>query len=162
LSLAALAHDRGVAANDVPAWFEEARSAAKLLGTTVPDLPNPAAADDKEPASPQVRSYLGVQYQRIVGDLSKRYGAEESALFEVALKSNFLLLLYSPGSSTTTSISDAISRAAPQARLPSQLWKPLVDLLGKQSSLADVQTAVRQMHNDVDRYLATAAERSGR
>jgi hypothetical protein len=162
LSLAALAHDRGMAADRVPGWFEEAQSAAKLLGTTLPELPTPTAPGDKDPASRQVRDYLGVQYQRIVGDLSKRFGAEDAALFEVALKSNFLLLLYSPGSSTTTSISGAISRAAPQARLPAQLWKPLVDLLGKQSSLADVQTAVRQMHNDVDRYLATAGERSGR
>ncbi len=162
LSLAALAHDRGAAPKDVPAWIEEARSAAKLLGTSVPDLPEPAATSETAPASGQVLDFLVHQYQRIFQDLSQQQGREIAALFEIALKSNTLLLLYRPGSATTNSISAAISQAAPQARLPAELWKPLVDVLGKQSSLADVQAAIRQMHNDVDRYLANPAEPIGR
>lgn len=160
LSLAALANDRGMAANSVPGWFEEARSAATLLGTTVDKLPEPAAADDRSPASRQVIDYLIAQGQRIGRDLSKQHGQESAALFEVALKSNILLLLYGPGSSATNSISSSISRAAPQGRLPAELWKPLVDMLGKQPSLGEVRAAVRQMHNDVDQYLAKAAEPS--
>jgi hypothetical protein len=162
LSLAALAHDRGMAADNVPGWFEEARSQAKLLGTSLPDLPEPAAAGDDSPASKQVIDYLLVQGQRISHDLSQRYGPEDAALLEVALKSNILLLLYSPGSSAGNSISAAISRAAPQARLPGELWKPLVDDIALQAPLSDVRAAVRQMHNDVDQYLAKAAEPSGR
>ena len=162
LSLAALANDRHVAANNVPIWFEDAKTAAKLLGTTVTDLPEPAAADDKSLASQQVINYLVVNGQRIGRELSKQHGPEQSALFEVALKSNILLLLYTPGASAANSISAAISRAAPQAKLPDELWKPLIDALGKQAPQADVRTAVRQMHVDVDRYLAERAERSGR
>ena len=112
--------------------------------------------------SQRVLDYLGIQYDRIARDLGQHHGPEHSALFEVALKSNYLLLLYSPGSSATDSISAAISRAAPQARLPAELWKPLVDRLGKQSSLNDVRAAVRKMHNDVEQYLVNAAEPSSR
>lgn len=162
LSLAALAHDRGAAPKDVPQWVDEARYAAKLLGTSVPELPAPAAASDTAPASRQVLDFLVLQYQRIFPELTQQQGPEIAALFEVALKSNTLLLVYRPGSATTNSISAAIAQAAPQARLPAELWKPLVDLLGKQSSLTDVQAAIRQMHNDVDRYLANAAEPTGR
>ncbi len=160
--MSALAHDRGMAAKNVPVWFEQARSASKLLGTSVPELPDPAAAGDPAPASRHVIDYLVLQGQRIERELSQKHGVEIAALFEVAWKSNVLLLLYSPGSSATNSIAAAISRAAPQARLPAELWQPLVDRLGKQSSLSDVQAAVRQMHSDVDRYLANATEQDGR
>ena len=162
LSLAALANDRHVAANNVPIWFEDAKTAAKLLGTTVTDLPEPAAADDKSLASQQVINYLVVNGQRIGRELSKQHGPEQSALFEVALKSNILLLLYTPGASAGNSIAAAITRAAPQAKLPDELWKPLIEALGKQAPQTDVRAAVRKMHVDVDRYLAERAERSGR
>jgi len=34
--------------------------------------------------------------------------------------------------------------------IATELWKPLVILIDKQSSVDDVQTAVKQMHSDVD------------
>lgn len=162
LSLAALANDRGLAPDNVPKWFDEARSAAKLLGTSIPDLPESSAAVGSGLVSQIVLDYLEIQYDRIARLLRQRQGPEVAALFEVALKSNYLLVLYSPGSSEANSISAAISRAAPQARLPAELWKPLVDTLGKRSSLSDVRAAVRKMHNDTDQYLATAAEPGSR
>jgi hypothetical protein len=156
LSLAALAHDRRMAANSVPTWLDEAHSACKVLGTSVAELPEPAAENDPAPASQQVIRYLLDQGQRIGRDVAKRFGPEQSALFEVALKSNILLLLYSPGSDATNSIAAAITRAAPQAQLPARLWKPVLERIEKKSSLEDVRTAVRQMHKDVDNYLANA------
>jgi hypothetical protein len=162
LSLAALAHDRRMAANSIPNWLDEAHSAGKVLETTVPELPEPAAPGDTSLASRQVIDYLLAQGQRIGRDLSKRYGPEQAALFEVALKSNILLLLYSPDSEATNSISAAITRAAPQAKLPDVLWTPLVDRMNKNASLKDVRAAVKQMHSEVDAYLASAAEPTAR
>jgi len=162
LSLAALAHDRHMAANNIPTWLDEAQSACKLLGTTVPELPEPATAGDKSLVSRQAIDYLLAQGQRIGRELAKRYGPEQAALFEVALKSIILLLLYSPGSDATNSISAAISRAAPQAKLPDVLWTRLVDRMNKKASLDEVRTSVKQMHADVDAYLANAAELGAR
>ena len=151
-----------MATNSVPTWLDEAHSACKVLGTTVPELPEPAAVGDTSLASRQVIDYLLAQGQRIGRELAKQYGPEQAALFEVALKSNILLLLYSPGSDATNSITAAITRAAPQAKLPDVLWSPLVDRMNKKASLEDVRTAVRQMHSDVDGYLANAAEPAAR
>jgi hypothetical protein len=105
-----------------------------------------------------VIDYLLAQGQRIGRELSKRFGPEQAALFEVALKSNILLLLYSPGSEATNSIAAAIVRAAPQAKLPDVLWSPLIDRINKKASLDDVRTAIHQMRRDVDGYLANSAE----
>jgi hypothetical protein len=147
-----------MAATSVNKWFDEAASAARLLGTTIPDLPESAAAFDGGQASQRVLDYLGIQYDRIARDLSKNGNTENAALFEIALKSNILILLYSPGNSSAASVSAAISRAGQQAKLPAQLWQPLVDMLGKQTPVDDVRAAVRKMHKDVDEYLANSAE----
>jgi hypothetical protein len=162
LSLAALAHDRRMAANSIPAWLDEAQAACKVLGTTVPELPEPAAVGDNSLASRQVIDYLLAQGQRIGRELAKQYGPEQAASFEVALKSNILLLLYSPGSDATNSIAAAITRAAPQAKLPEVLWTPVVERLNSKASLEDVRTAVRRMHSDIDGYLANTAEPAAR
>jgi hypothetical protein len=151
-----------MAANSIPTWLDEVHSACKVLETSVPELPEPAAANDQAPASRLVVDYLLNEGQRLGRDFSKRYGPDQAALFEVALKSNFLLLLYSPGSNTSTSLSEAISRAAPKAKLPAELWQPVIDRINAKASPEDVQIAVRQMHADVARYLANAAEPTGR
>ena len=132
LSLAALAHDRGVAAKSVPIWLEEARAAAKTLGSSLSELPEPAPVGDTAPASRQVINYLLLNGQSLGSELSQRRGPEESALFEIALKSNILLLLYNPSGTAGSSIAVAISRAAPQGKLPAELWRPLVELLQKE------------------------------
>jgi hypothetical protein len=162
LSLAALANDRRMAANNVPIWFDEARSAGRLLGASPADLPEPPPANDSGSASKRVIDYLLIEGQRIGPEIAKHYGADHASLLEVALKSNLLILLYTPGGNDANSIAAAISRAGPQAELPAALWRPLVDLIASQAPLSDVRAAVRQMHSDVDRYLANAAEPTGR
>jgi hypothetical protein len=161
LSLAALANDRGVATANVPVWLADSRTVAKFLGTSVADLPGPAGPGNDAAASRQVINYLLVNGQRIGRELSKQHSGEESALFEIALKSNILLVLYTPGASAGNSIAVAISQAAPQANLPAEFWQPLVDALHKQAPEADVRAAVWKMHIDVDQYLNQPAERKG-
>jgi hypothetical protein len=158
LSFAALAHDRGLAPQSVPKWFDEAQMAAKSLGTSVDGLPEAASSGDTAAASQQVIDYLIAQGRHAGGEIAQKHGRETAALFEVALKSNILLLLYTPNSTATNSIAAAISRAAPQGGLPRELWTPLLETLNKQASLDEVRTAVRKMHAVVDQYLATAAE----
>jgi hypothetical protein len=143
-------------------WFGDAKSAATFLGTTIDDLPEPATANDASPASRQAINYLLINGQRIGRELAKQHGPEQSALFEIALKSNLLLLLYTPGTSAGDSIATAVSKAAPQAKLPSELWKPLVDALIKKAPQADVRSAVRKTHGDIERYLAQTVEQRGK
>jgi hypothetical protein len=157
-----LANDRGVATANVPVWLEDARTVAKFLGTRFADLAEPAAPSDGASASRQVVNYLLVNGQQIGRELAKQHSAEESALFEIALKSNILLLLYTPGTSAGNSIAVAISQAAPQANLPAELWQPLVDALNEQATQADVRAAVGKMHLDVDQYLSQPVEPKGR
>ena len=51
--------------------------------------------------------------------------------------------------------------SAPQAKLPIELWQPLVDALNRQASQADVRAAVKKLHVDIDQYLSQPAEPKG-
>jgi hypothetical protein len=162
LSLAALANDRGIAAKNVPGWFSEAQQAGKMLKSNIPDLPSPAVSGDTDPASKQVMNYLLVNGQRIGHDLTKQFGPAEAALFEVALKSNLLLLIYRPGTMEVDSVSAAIQESAARAKLPEKLWTPLIDAINSQAPPKEVQADIRKLHGDVDQYLAGAAGPSGK
>jgi hypothetical protein len=158
LGLAALAHDRNVAHEETVAWLEEARTMAAQLNTSLVELPERPATAGSEPASREVLSYLLSEGKRIGGELATNHGANHASMFEVALKSNLLLVLNKPGSAAVGHISTAIERAAPQAELPEELWRPLLDTLAQGSPPAAVRAAVREMHANVDRHLAAAAE----
>ena len=162
LSLAALAHDRGAATDKVPIWYANARAAAKLLGVSVGDLPEPAPAGDKSVASEKLVAYLINSYKTIGPQLLKQHGTEEIALFDVALQSNMLLLLYTPDGTEAKAIATPMAQTAPHMKVPTELWQPLLDLINKKASKLEVQKAIQKMHADVERQLAERAEQGSR
>jgi hypothetical protein len=158
LSLAALANDRGVAAENVASWMAYCKTLAAALGTAVGDLPQRGLAGRNQAASRQVLEYFLTEGRQIGGDLGKRHGPDHAALLEVAIKSNLLRVLYAPESPSAEAISAAIAQAAPRAQLPADLWQPLLDLLAAQADAAEVRTAVRSFHAAVERHLAEDAK----
>jgi hypothetical protein len=160
--LAALATDRQLAAKNVPIWLSDAQAAAKSLDISMPNLPPPAPADESGGASKQVMDFLLVIGQRFGHDLTKRFGPVESSLFEVALKSNLLLVMYRPGTPTVDSVSAALQEAAVRAKLPERLWQPLIQAINTQAPPKEVQAAVKKLHADVEQFLAGGALPKGR
>jgi hypothetical protein len=159
LTLAALANDRRLVPRDVAEWFSEARSAAETLGTSVADLPAPPTTAG-DTGSRAVHDYLFQQGQRIWRELTDRHGNDHAALFEAAVKSNVLLVLYQPGSPSVEPLANSIRDAAPKAELPAELFDPLLDTLTRESPVAEVRVAVRELHTAVERYLRQQAERT--
>lgn len=157
-SLAALAHGRGIAADQVPGWFEEAREAAEILGTSLAELPERPPTIDVDAASSQTLSYLLDQGKKVRDELTTRHGIEHAALFDVAVKSNLLLVHYKPSSTAASQISTSIAEASPHAKLPDTLWRPLLDMIASESPPAAVRAAVRKMHADIERHLSAAVE----
>ena len=131
LSLAALANDRHVAANNVPIWFEDAKTAAKLLGTTVTDLPEPAAADDTSLASQQVINYLAREWPADRSRAGEAAWPRAVGLVRSRAEVQYPAAAVHARIVGRESIAAAISRAAPQAKLPDELWKPLVERIGQ-------------------------------
>ena len=151
LSLAALTHERG-ATEQSDSLFGKARILADELKVEVPPLPVKTGESSKDGAA--VLYYmLNDAGRAIASKLKKQYDQFHTDLFELALKSNILLMIYSPGEELGKSIAGVIKRNGSRANLPEELWKPVVDKIEAEASFEDVKEAVFKMHTDVRRHL---------
>ena len=157
LSLSALANDRGAVPDNVTKWFTQSQKLAELLGTKIDPLPPRPAAADADPYSRAALNYLLLQGQNIGRSLAEHQGADHAALLEIAVKSNYLLVLYQPRAPAGIDIAMAITEAVPRAKLPPELCKPLLDALAQQEPADDIHKLVRKLHTDVDSYLSQSA-----
>lgn len=159
LSLSALAYDRGAPAESVAEWFSQARTLALSLGTSITDLP-PRPNAITGPVGGQTLDYLFQLGQSVGRDLAQLQGPDHAALFEVALKSNVLLVLYEPGDSLVDAVATAIKSAGMRAKLPATIWQPLIDKIDSDAPDIEVQQAVFALHEAVDTYLGPSLEAS--
>lgn len=155
LSLAALANDRAASEEKVTGWFTTARQQAEALGTTVADLPPRPAADQVDLEGQRATEYLFSQGQAIGSHLAASLGDDHNALFEVALKSNILLVRYQPEVPVSKLLAAAISQASERAQLPPELVQPVLQGVEAKATVKEVRDAVFDMHDRVGQYLST-------
>ena len=95
LSLAAVLQDAGAAADQVNKRFEAAGVIGRALGVEVPPLPSRTGA--KTDDSVAILAYLLRDLSEpTIKVLSDKYSAAHARLFELAVKSNLLLMMYGP------------------------------------------------------------------
>lgn len=156
LSLAALGNDRALSEDRIADWFDKSRRLSALLNITVADLPPRPAAGQIDPTAPHAMEYLFDQGQTIGRHFATQFGDDHAALFELALKSNILLVRYEPQAPVVKALAAAISQAGERAKLPPELYDPLLKQLAENAPAKNVRNAVFDMHAGVDRYLSTA------
>ena len=83
--------------------------------------------------------------------IGKGFGAEAGTLYEIAVKSNLLILLYEPGNDQ--GIADVIQSRCTEVGLPNNLWFDVVSTVRGSASKEDVKAAVFKMHDDIAAYL---------
>ncbi|MEX0642584.1 MAG: hypothetical protein WD468_07775 [Pirellulales bacterium] len=159
LSLAALANEHGAPAAEVQKLFGQSSALAKELDIPLKSLPARPVGGAVRADNDSALDYLFNEGQDVGGALASQQSADHAALFEVAVKSNILLVLYKPGAPTTEAIAAAIERAGERAKLPATLWRPLLDALAAKGTLSDVRQAVYQLHEATDKYLDEAVSR---
>ena len=150
LSLAALLYNaRGIENTES---LTKTKILASEFGAEV--LPFPARTGDKVEDSAAIMAYLlNDGGKTIIGKVKEKYDQEHADLFEMALKSNLLLLMYGPGDKTGKTIAGVITRNGTRARLPESLWQPVVSKVEADASFDDVKTAVFKMQEDVRLHL---------
>lgn len=154
LSLAALGHGRGASESAVGGVMGKANDMARELDVEIPSLPENTGDTTKDSAA--ALNYL----MRTAGDsiakkLKDKHSEEHAALFEMALKSNMLMMLYSPDDSMGRSIAGVIKDRGAKAGLSESLWQPVVDKIEEKASFEEVKTAVSKMHKDISEYLGS-------
>ncbi len=159
LSLAAMLYAQGAAPEILAAKLNEARDLAGTLNLTI--KPFPPKADDKPGFN--ARTYADVIHYLIAGDgwaLAKGVAdAKDFAhgvLFEIAVKSNLLIMLYQPDDDK--GMSGFIRSRCQEINLPERLWGPLVTAMKQHGSEDQIKDAVFKMHDAVKQYLLTEAD----
>lgn len=151
LSLAALLYNQNAPDDMTQRFLAKAKKIAEIFEIEI--KPFPAKAPDSTTASADIIHYL------IAGDgaevgvaLAQKFDDEHGMLFEVAVKSNLLILLYAPNDDLGKSIAKVIQSRLGSTSLPQRLWQPVVDLVNKGGSADDVKEAVFKMHKDIADY----------
>jgi hypothetical protein len=111
----------------------------------------------------QIETYAEVIQYLIKGDgaeigrrIGKDFGKEAGTLYEIAVKSNLLILLYEPGSDQ--GFADVLQARCVEVGLPNTLWAGLVDQLRGNASKEAIKDAVFKMHDEVAAYLGSKVQ----
>ena len=148
LSLAALLYNQSAPDDMTQRFLAKAKKIADIFEIEI--KPFPAKGTDSAAASADIIHYL------IAGDgaqvgvaLAKKFDEEHGVLFEVAVKSNLLILLYAPGDDLGHSIAKVIQSRLKSISLPPQLWQPVGDLVNNGATAEEVKQGVFKMHKDI-------------
>ena len=132
----------------------EADAAAQDIGIALPPLPIPKSTQTPEQAV--VEAFAGERTEAIVATIAERYGADAGALARLALRSNQLLLVYSPKRENVAALASEFTAAAEASGLPKELWGPLAELLDQRAEFVAVRGEVFDFQRRVDEALAAA------
>ena len=152
LSLGSLVYAQGADPKDVATYLDKAKGLGANVGIVLPELP--ANGVDETATLTEIVHYLIAGDGWKLGDtVAQNLGKQAAILFEVAIKSNLLLMLYDPGDDH--GIANIIT-ARLDGVLPRELWGPAVDAITAKKSADDVSTAVVTMDTDISNYLIKA------
>jgi hypothetical protein len=103
------------------------------------------------------RSFCLVEARAETGRaLAAKFGKDAGLLYDAAIKSNLLLLLYEPGDDH--GLGGVIRSRMSEAGLPEQLWIGVVEAIVGKASQSELKDAVLKMHEAVASYLAAEGE----
>jgi hypothetical protein len=156
LSLAALLYNQNAAPDQMNRYLDNAKGVASDLGLSVPPFPA-KAADSSEATADLVHYLIAGDGAQIGAALAKKYDSSHGELFEVAVKSNLLILLYGPGDSLGLSIAQVVRDRMQSVGVPERLWSDVVDAVEQHRSADDVKDAVFKMHKDVTDFFIPGA-----
>jgi len=153
LSLASVLHSETNDKALVGRQFALAETAASKLGIKLPDLP--AKTGEKAKDSAAVLYYLLTSTGNPIGNiLRQKLGSEHATIFEIALKSNILLMLYGPGEKEAATIAGVIRERSTKANLPPVVTAKLLQLIDQQASYEEVKKELFAVHDFAPLFIA--------
>lgn len=154
-SLAAAMNAKQLPAERYEPIRSEADAAAAELGVTLPPLPLPKS--DQTPEQTVVEALSGEPAASLVAATSDRFGLAAGALADLGIRSNLLLLTYSPRRHDADAQAAEFAAAARAAELPPEVWEPLKKLLDDRGEYVAVRTAIFELHRRVENVLVEAS-----
>ncbi len=153
LSLTALFNAQGGDVAVLNRTFAKAKANAKNLGITLPDLPvrKGDKIEDNAAALVYLLNKTGTPIMKILGD---DFGVKHSAIYEIAFKTNLLLLLYAPDGKETQTIVNVVARQLPTAKLPNSSMANLFQLISDKAAYSQIKAEIFTIQKINSEYLA--------
>ena len=123
-------------------------SASQSLKVSIP-APDKLTGDVNADTAAAIEFLLSGAGKPVFNDIQNRFGNEQAALFELAIKSTLLTFLYQPGDSMSQSLATAIKRSAVQADLEESIWQPLLSMVQEEATRAELSDAVKNFQMKV-------------
>jgi hypothetical protein len=155
MSLAGMLYAQGGEEDNVKELVESVKPLTDALQIQIKPFPPRGAS--------QIETYAEVIQYLIKGDgaeigrqIGKDFGKEAGTLYEIAVKSNLLILLYEPGNDQ--GIADVLQSRCVEIGLPNNLWFDVVNSVRSSASKDEVKDAVFKMHDEVAAYLGAKVQ----
>jgi hypothetical protein len=152
-SFAAAIYAKGQPEDRYRESLDQATYAAELVGAELPSFP---ASEGIALESAVIGYLLSSGPSDVVDKLGADFAPEYEALAELAIRTNALLLVYTPKSQQLDPLISAIRQSAEKSGLPAELWAELIEMLELRGPFAEVKQRVLAFHTEVGDYLAGA------
>ena len=156
-SMGAAIYAKGQPVERYQSFLEHAESAAHLFD--IEFTPLPYKVTNSDPVATIVTYLLDDQGSRLAEVLDRQHGVRHAALLELAIRSNLLLLIYSPHNMAKDkgllskeqfqTWVDRLTELVGSSQLSDSIGKPLLDQLRSLAPYADVKQAVFELHKQV-------------
>jgi hypothetical protein len=150
-SLAAAIYAKGLPEERYRNTLDQATYAAGLVGVELPSFP---VSEGMARETAVVGYLLDAGTAGFVNKLDEDYIPEYQSLAELAIRTNALLLVYTPKSQQLAPLISSIRQVAENSGLPAELWTELITMLERREPFAAVKQQVLSFHAAVGDYLA--------
>ncbi len=127
-------------------WQREAAALAVNLKISLPDMPE-VAADDKTGGEKLIKLVM----EQAPALFEKSGGGPE---MKSILNAFALLMLYSPGEETSTRLAVLSGSEAEKAKVPAEIWKPLIKAVSDKATISEVHECVQRMAAGISEHIA--------
>lgn len=155
LSLAGLLYAQGGEQENVDELISTVKPLTDAMDIKIKPFP-PRAASGPEAYADVIQYLIKGDGAEIGREIQKGFGKEAGTLFEIAVKTNLMILLYEPGNDQ--GMADVIRTRCTEIGLPGNLWLDLVNAVNSKASKEEVKDAVFRMHDNVAAYLGARVQ----
>jgi hypothetical protein len=155
MSLAGMLYAQGGEEDNVKELVESVKPLTDALQIQIKPFPPRGAS--------QIETYAEVIQYLIKGDgaeigrqIGKDFGKAAGMLYEIAVKSNLLILVYEPGNDQ--GFADVLQARCVEIGLPNNLWFDVVNTVRSNASKDEVKDAIFKMHDEVAAYLGAKVQ----
>ena len=155
MSLAGLLYAQGGEKGNVDELISTVKPLTDAMQIQIKPFP-PRAATPVETYAAVIQFLIKGDGAEVGRQIGKDFGKSAGMLFEIAVKSNLLILLYEPGNDQ--GIADVLRTRCTEVGLPNNLWFDLVTTIKANASKEEVKDAVFRMHDNVAAYLGSKVQ----